>query len=309
MVAGARFYATLGILRGVLQTQDEESGGGRDPSRIKPASLVDKPESPKRVLDRWRSFVALDPSDTMLYAELFEEDEEVERKARLSALCPSFPFSFPVRCSQMYSVQGLYRKQPWAQCGLVSRGNSLDNPQLLTKPGSCGILRVFGAVSLSGCRWHVLASHSRPVKVLEDLTVLSPTLPSAGRLNRQHTQVQRSSAERAQHAPPMRAMSMPHGERSVGGWHREGVSDEAASRLADQNIPENAPAGAASLLIANCTALCSPFLNNVRDFLQQPHLTMQLTHAQQQRSSDDTAMQTLHPRMIMPASLPAQAAS
>lgn len=68
----------------VSQIQDEESGGGRDPSRIKPASLVEKPESPKRVLDRWRSFVALDPSDTMLYAELFEEDEEVERKARLS---------------------------------------------------------------------------------------------------------------------------------------------------------------------------------------------------------------------------------
>ncbi|KAK9842795.1 hypothetical protein WJX74_002523 [Apatococcus lobatus] len=128
-------------------SQDEESGVGRDRSRIKPASLVEKSESPKRVLDRWRSFVALDPSDTMLYAELFEdEDEEVERKARLR------------------------------------------------------------------------------------------------RLNRQQTHVQRPSAERA--APPLRAMSMPHGERSVGGWHREGVSDEAASRLADQSIPEHAPAGA-----------------------------------------------------------------
>lgn len=58
----------------------------------------------------------------------------------------------------------------------------------------------------------------------------------------------------------MRAMSMPHGERSVGGWHREGVSDEAASRLADQSIPEDAPAGAVSSRLANCTALCSVYL-------------------------------------------------
>lgn len=42
------------------------------------------------MLDRWRSFVALDPSDNMLYAELFEEDEEVERKARLSELSLGF---------------------------------------------------------------------------------------------------------------------------------------------------------------------------------------------------------------------------
>lgn len=54
----------------------------------------------------------------------------------------------------------------------------------------------------------------------------------------------------------MRAMSMPHGERSVGGWHREGVSDEAASRLADQSIPEDAP-GVAFVLHTSCAQLCN----------------------------------------------------
>ncbi|KAK9865209.1 hypothetical protein WJX84_011196 [Apatococcus fuscideae] len=128
--------------------QDEEGGGVNDRFRGKPASLTEgKPESPRRVLDRWRSFVALDPSDGMLYAELFEdEDEEVERKARLR------------------------------------------------------------------------------------------------RLNRQNTYVHRPT-ERPR-PPPMRAMSMPHGERAVGGWHREGVSDAAASILDGQTpIPENAATG------------------------------------------------------------------
>lgn len=164
-------------------------------------------------------------------------------------------------------------------------------------PGVSGAIRLSG----SGRRMLILRSAAKVCTVC-----LNPALPCAGRLNRQQTHVQRSSTERAQHAPPMRAMSMPQGQRNVGGWHREGVSDEAASRLADHSIPEDGPAGVASL-VAVCTALCNLLLHRLWLF-QHSQPKMHLTHAKQQISNDDTAILSSAFQCAHPASLPEQAA-
>ena len=99
-----------------LVGQDEEQGGAQ--SRIKPASLIERAASPKRVLDRWRSFVALDPSDGMLYAELFEdEDEEAERKARLSEPFTALPDLLPgFACSALWAQTSFFSQKLGCCC-------------------------------------------------------------------------------------------------------------------------------------------------------------------------------------------------